>query len=50
MYTLTLIYTDGTRWIAGGFNTMDALNKWVADQKLPEGTQTEILDNTPKPL
>lgn len=45
-YVLTLIYPDGTKWIAGGFASLDAANEWVAEQQKGQswvaGTQTQI--------
>lgn len=53
MFTLTLVYTDGSQWIAGGFPSMDAANAWVAQaQKQADwdpATQVQIVDNTPPP-
>lgn len=51
MIVLTLIYADGSQWIAGGFETVDAVNAWVTEAKSQAnwdpGTQVQIVDNTP---
>lgn len=53
MFTLTLIYTDGRHWIAGGFPSLDAANAWVAQAKKQADwdptIQVQIVDNTPPP-
>jgi len=45
-YLLTLVYKDNSRWFAGEFSTMEALNAWLDEEKTrpywdPE-TQAEI--------
>lgn len=34
MFELTLKYSNGSTWFAGGFSTMDALNAWADQEKL----------------
>lgn len=32
MYLLTLNYSDSTTWFAGGFDSMDDLNRWLNEE------------------
>jgi hypothetical protein len=51
MFVVTLIYSDMTRWIAGGFSSQAEANAWVAaEQTKPywnNEIQVEIVDHTP---
>ena len=53
MVVVTLIYVDGTRWLAGGFPTMEAAQAWINEEKTrpywKQDTQVEVIDNTPPP-
>lgn len=51
MFTLNLIYKDGTVWHAGGFSTQESADAWVAEEKTrpywDQATRVEIINNTP---
>lgn len=32
-YVVTLIYADGTKWVAGGFPDLITANNWVLEQQ-----------------
>jgi hypothetical protein len=44
---VTLVYKDGTQWIAGGFPSQDAANVWVANEQKQKywdsATQVQIV-------
>lgn len=48
MFVLTLIYEDGSTWLAGGFPTLEDANQWVQqEQQRPywkSTTQVQIVD------
>ncbi len=54
MFVVTLTYVDGTVWIAGGFDSADAANAWIATEKTRpywvETTIVNIQDNTPQEM
>jgi len=43
MITVTLIYSNGTQWIAGGFPDTATANAWVAAQNLDPSVQVQIV-------
>jgi hypothetical protein len=48
---VTLIYANGSQWIAGGFDTLDAANAWIANEQAQPywdpATEAQITDNAP---
>lgn len=33
MFTVTLVYADTSTWLAGGFETEDEANSWIAIER-----------------
>lgn len=52
MYEVTLIYSNGNSWFAGGFSTLEATQAWIENEKsMPywnSATKIEIVDKNLK--
>jgi hypothetical protein len=33
VFLVTLVYSDGTSWFAGGFNSQEAADAWIATER-----------------
>ena len=49
-FEVTLVYSDGATWFAGGFNSLDLANAWIETEKSRPywkiDTQVQLVDKS----